>query len=227
MTPVWKKAISASADPERTAHYVKELGLKDTSAEQARLLAALLSGSPASAELLRRHPEWIASLQPDLLKHPRREEGLRREIAGATLSRIREFKQREMVRIAARDLARLGDLPQTMQEISAVADVCLSAVFEVCRNELNAKHGRPYHLDVKENWQPTECAVLGMGKLGGKELNYSSDVDVLIVYSDEGGVFKESPRKGARPQSLKNHQYFKRLAEAFIAEVIRPAPEGM
>ena len=219
---IWQKAVRQAPDPERAQHYAKELGLKDSSAEQARILAALFSGSPASAELLRLHPEWIQShLQPDSLRHPRREQGMRRELAGANVAQIREFKEREMVRIAARDFARLADLPQIMEEISAVADVCLSAVFEHCRKELNAKFGKPYHLDVNENWQPTECAVLGMGKLGGKELNYSSDVDVLFVYSDEGGAFKEPPRKGARPQSLKNHQYFKRLAETFIAEVTR------
>ena len=218
----WKKAIHDAPDAERVAHYLKELGLKDISAEQARILAALFSGSPASAELLRLHPDWIQShLQPDTLKHPRREQGMRREIAGATLAQVHQFKQREMVRIAARDLARLADLPQITEEISAVADVCLGALFDHCRRELNAKFGKPYHLDADGNWQPTECAVLGMGKLGGKELNYSSDVDVLFVYSDEGGVFKDVPRKGAKPQSLKNHQYFKRLAEMFIAEVSR------
>jgi glutamate-ammonia-ligase adenylyltransferase len=228
LSAVWKKAVAAAADPERAAHYVRELGLKDTSAEQARILAALFSGSPASAELLRLHPGWIQShLQPEMLRHLRREQGMRRELTSATLPQIREFKQREMVRIAARDLARLADLSQIMEEISAVADVCLSAVFEHCRKELDQKIGKPYHLDTNENWQPTECAVLGMGKLGGRELNYSSDVDVLSVYSDEGAVFKEPPRKNAKPQSLKNHQYFKRLAEAFIAEVTRPAPEGM
>lgn len=227
MNSVWKKAIANSADPERAAHYVKELGLKETSAEQARILAALFGGSPASGEMLRRHPEWIAShLQPELLKHPRRVEGMRREVASATLAQLRNFKQREMVRIAARDLARLGEVTQITEELSAVADVCLSSVFEHCRKELNARHGRPYHLDVNEHWQSTECAVLGMGKLGGKELNYSSDVDLLLVYSDEGGVFKEPPRKGARPSPLKNHQYFKRFAEAFVAELTRPAPEG-
>ena len=221
---VWNKAVHDAPDPERAAHYAKELALKDISAEQARILAALFSGSPSSVELLRLHREWIQShLQPESLMHPRREPGMRREMAGANLAQIREFKQREMVRIAARDLAKLADLPQITEEISAVADVCLSAVFEHCRRELNAKFGKPYHLDAEENWQPTECAVLGMGKLGGRELNYSSDVDVLFVYSDEGSVFKDGPRKGAQPQpqALKNHQYFKRLAEAFIAEVSR------
>src|SRR4051812_45555502 len=98
---VWKKAAAAAPDPERVAHYAKELELKDTSAEQARILAALFSGSPESAELLHRHPEWIEShLRPELLQHARREQGMRRELASATLPQIREFKQREMVRIA-------------------------------------------------------------------------------------------------------------------------------
>src|SRR5262245_27448396 len=184
-SPVWRKAASAAADPERVAHYLTQLGarLQDASPEHARILAALFSGSPASGDLLVKHPDWIPSLlQPDALKHPRREEGMRREIAQASLSGIRQFKQREMVRIAARDLARLSDLRQITLELSAVADVCLSSIFELCRRDLTAKYGKPYHLDANDNWQPTECAVLGLGKLGGKELNYSSDVDVMFVY---------------------------------------------
>jgi [glutamine synthetase] adenylyltransferase / [glutamine synthetase]-adenylyl-L-tyrosine phosphorylase len=69
--------------------------------------------------------------------------------------------------------------------------------------------------------------VIGLGKLGGQELNYSSDVDVILVYSEEGSAFKEPPRK-AEPvgRGLSNHQFFLRLAEAFIAEVTRLTPEG-
>ena len=67
-----------------------------------------------------------------------------------------------------------------------------------------------------------------MGKLGGQELNYSSDVDVLFVYSEEGQVFKEPPGKGKPARAMMtNHQFFNRLAEAFIAEVSRMTPEGM
>ena len=66
-----------------------------------------------------------------------------------------------------------------------------------------------------------------MGKLGGQELNYSSDVDVLFVYSEEGQVFKEPPGKAkAPPPVMPNHQFFNRLAEAFIAEVTRMTPDG-
>ena len=66
-----------------------------------------------------------------------------------------------------------------------------------------------------------------MGKLGGQELNYSSDVDVIFVYSEEGRVFKETPMKGkAAGSGLANHQFFNRLAEMFIAEVSRMTAEG-
>jgi glutamate-ammonia-ligase adenylyltransferase len=67
-----------------------------------------------------------------------------------------------------------------------------------------------------------------MGKLGGQELNYSSDVDLIFVYTDEGHVFKEPPtRTQRRSKGLATHQFFKRLIEAFVAEVTRMAPEGM
>ncbi|MFN7141337.1 MAG: hypothetical protein ACK4UN_18575, partial [Limisphaerales bacterium] len=89
------------------------------------------------------------------------------------------------------------------------------------------KYGTPYHRDADERWHPTEFCVLGMGKLGGQELNYSSDVDVLFVYRDEGHVFKAPPRKNEDPsRGMANHQFFNRLSEAFIAEVSRMTSEG-
>ena len=69
--------------------------------------------------------------------------------------------------------------------------------------------------------------MLGLGKLGGQELNYSSDVDVLLVYGEDGQVFKQPPGQ-AKSQSpvMPNHQFFNRLAEALIAEVTRVTPDG-
>ena len=134
-----------------------------------------------------------------------------------------------MLRIAARDLARLGKLPEIMQEISDVADVCLERVWQVCYRQLAGRYGQPWHQDAGGHWQPTAGCVLGMGKLGGQELNYSSDVDVIFAYSEEGSVFKEpsgEPEQTRRTPVLTNHQFFNRLAEAFIAEVCRMTPEG-
>jgi glutamate-ammonia-ligase adenylyltransferase len=237
------EAVRASADPARAGHFFELLASKHAPLEtftpdQARVVAAVLAGSIDLGNLLVARPEWLAELDPARLRYPRRGQGLRSETnawlpalldAGdyaTVLARVREFKQREMLRIAARDLARFSNLTEITREISDLADLCLSAVLQVCRRQLSARYGRPWHQDAAGEWRPTEFCVLGMGKLGGQELNYSSDVDVLFLYADEGGAFKEEPGKSSRP-ILANHQYFKRLAEAFIAEISRSAPEGM
>ncbi len=244
--PVWTQALKNCADPQRAREHFEQLlitsaarQLKSTSAEEARVLAALLGGSQALATMLIANPEWLSSLTLDVLRHPRRKQGLCREVNGwlkplmeardyhSAFAQLRRFKQREMLRIAERDLGRLGTVSEITGEISDVADVCLDSVWQLCHQQLTERLGRPYHQDAEEKWRPTEFCVFGMGKLGGQELNYSSDVDVVFVYSDEGHVFKEPPLKGKQTgRGLTNHQFFKRLAEAFIAEVTRLTPDG-
>jgi len=244
---VWKEAIRACADPQRVQHYLDQLKttgaatiLKNASAEQARVLTALLSGSQTLSEMLIAHPNWLSALSPQLLQYPRQEQGTRREVNGwlrpflqagdraSAFARLREFKQREMLRIAARDLARLSTISEITREISNVADVCLDSVYQICLQQLSERFGQPYYQDANERWQPAAFCVFGLGKLGGQELNYSSDVDVIFIYSEEGHVFKAPPRKSQQAgKGLTNHQFFKRLAEAFIAEVSRLAPEGI
>lgn len=258
----WKKAVKECADPQRAEHHWRLLnetqappGLAGLAAEQARVLAAVLSGSEALSGLLISRPEYLQVLQPDLLQFARRKQGLRQEVDGwlrpllaagdfsAALGKLREFKRREMLRIGARDLARLGLVSEITREISDVADVCLESVWRACQHQLQQRLGSPYHLDDQGAWHPTSACVLGMGKLGGQELNYSSDVDVLFVYSDEGQVFKQAPasagatkasaRGRGRPPAeatrpvMASHQFFNRLAEAFIAEVSRLGQEGV
>ncbi len=245
---VWPKVLAACADPARAAQHLERLKaagaagvLKNTTAEQARILAALLSGSQVLSELLIARPDWLKNcLDADSLFHPRQEQGLRREVEGwlkpllqtrdypAAFAALREFKQRELLRIAARDLARLGNVTEITREISNVADVCLEGVWRLSLQQLQERFGQPYHLDAAGRWQPTAFCVLGLGKLGGQELNYSSDVDVIFVYSEEGFLFKEPPRKSETAgKGLTNHQFFKRLAEAIVAEVTRLTPEGV
>ncbi|MEW6303695.1 MAG: bifunctional [glutamate--ammonia ligase]-adenylyl-L-tyrosine phosphorylase/[glutamate--ammonia-ligase] adenylyltransferase [Verrucomicrobiota bacterium] len=244
---VWKEALAACADPPRAKRYYESLlrtgagaELKKASAEQARIVTALFSGSQALSDLLMAHPGWFhAALDVELLRNPRQEQGLRREVNAflkpalqrgeytEACRQLREFKQREMLRIAARDLARLGDVTEITREISNVADVCLEGVYQLVAHQMTARLGAPFHQDVEGNWQATGFCVLGMGKLGGQELNYSSDVDVIFVYSEEGHVFKEPPRKkDVAGKGMSNHQFFTRLAKEFIVEVSRMADEG-
>jgi len=247
-TSVWTKALRDCADPPRARHFLDLLAgagaadfLTAATPETARILCALLSGSQALSAWLAANASHVALLTPDGLAHPRREQGLRREVDGwmddltrerdyaGVLARLREFKQRELLRIGARDLARLGGVRSITRELSDLADVCLSGVWEVCGRQLRERLGSPCHRDVDGRWHSTASCVFGMGKLGGQELNYSSDVDVIFVYAEEGRVFKEPPvargsrRRVAEPPvgSPTNHQFFNRLAEMFIAEVGR------
>ena len=243
----WQKLAEASADPARVRHFLDLLAAAGAGPQLEKLLrgftralVALLSGSQVLGNLLVAHPDWLPVLDIESLRFPRRAEGFRREVEGwlkpkleardysAALANLRGFKQREMLRIAARDLARLGDVVEITREISDVADVCLAATERTCRQQFAERFGRPYHQDPEGNWQPTDFSVLGLGKLGGQELNYSSDVDLMFLYADEGEVFKEPPtRKKTQRATMSNHQYFNKLAEAFTAEVSRMAPEGM
>ncbi len=245
---VWPKAIQSSADPQRAGRFLEQLKatggvtgfLNRASPEQARVLAALFGGSQALSELVVARPDWLqVCLVAENLQHPRQKQGLERDLEGslkpllkdgnnsAAMTAVREFKQREMLRIAARDLARLANAAEITLEISNVADLCLETVYGLCRRQLAPRFGQPYHLVPENNWQKTEFAILGMGKLGGQELNYSSDVDLLFVYSEEGHLFKELPRTSSvAGKGLANFQFFKRLAEMFIHEVSRLTPEG-
>jgi len=226
---IWRRAAGRSADPERVRRLLRLLeglpgarALERVEPELARVVCALLSGSQAMGEALVACPELLSVLNLTQLREPRQEQNLRWElhellkparargdVAGA-LGVVRRFKQREMLRIAARDLGGLADTPTVIKEISDVADVCLGEVLEECLNCLRDRHGQPYHQDPEAGWVSTEFCVLGMGKLGGQELNYSSDVDVLFVYSEEGGVFRDAPRRGASPL-MTNHQFYRIL----------------
>src|SRR5262245_9219852 len=88
---VWPKAIQASADPSRAKHFSELLKatsgasfMKRASAEQARILAAIFSGSQALCELLLANPDWLeASLRPEQLQHARQKQGLERDLQTA------------------------------------------------------------------------------------------------------------------------------------------------
>ena len=79
-----------------------------------------------------------------------------------------------MTRIAVRELANVASLEETTGELSQVAEICLRNVFEYWNTELRQDYGSP----------KAEFAILALGKLGGGELNHSSDVDLLFLYSE-------------------------------------------
>lgn len=240
--------MASSPDPQRASHFIHLLLssggnvalLENLAEEQRTVLFAVLGGSQTLGETLVARPEWLpVVLDIDGLRHPRSETGMHRELATGTSEAVarqdftaafawlRDFKQRETLRIAARDLGRLGKTLDIVRELSQLATVALDAAWRFSEAPLRSRLGAPYHQTPDGEWLPTPACVLGMGKLGGYELNYSSDVDVLFVYEEEGSLFKEPPKAGAQAKGLSTHQYFRRVAEAFVGEVGRLAAQGM
>ena len=245
----WNRAVESSADPGRARHHLRLLweaagqeALRQVPETGRRILASVLAGSRALSDSLVRRPEWLSMFHDEeALRLPRRKEGLIRERDGAldgldvatnaggveAMHRLHELRRRTLLRIAARDLARLGTLAEITLELSHAADVFLDGALRVVWRQQTERSGSPWHQDPDGAWSPTGFCVLGMGKHGGQELNYSSDVDLLFVYADEGFTFRDRPkRKSAKGQVLASHTFFKRLGESLIKEATQSGVEA-
>ncbi len=98
------------------------------------------------------------------------------------MQNLRYFRRREMVRIAWRDLAGWAPLSETLAEVSRLADACIQKALGFLYREACEKRGTP----LLAEGGPQQIIVLGMGKLGAYELNYSSDIDLIFAYPENG-----------------------------------------
>ena len=119
--------------------------------------------------------------------------------------RLRRFRLREMVRIAWRDLAGRAKLKEVTADLSALADACIDQALQYLYSWHCDQWGVPYSADGEQQ----RLVVVGMGKLGARELNFSSDVDLIFSYPEEGET------QGGR-RSTSNHEFFIRLGQRLI-----------
>src|SRR2546430_13668301 len=140
----------------------------------------------------------------EMLGYLRRSAG--NAIADQGFSALRFWKGREMTRIAVRELANVASLEETTSELSQVAEICIRHVFEHWNTELRQQYGSP----------KAEFAILALGKLGGGELNHSSDVDLLFLYSEEGQLTTH----------ISYHEFFNRLGQRILEHVSTQHPAG-
>jgi glutamate-ammonia-ligase adenylyltransferase len=117
---------------------------------------------------------------------------------------LRRFKHREMLRIAYGDLIREQSLQTVTAQISYLADAILEAALQAQRHKLEKQRGVPRGPDG----QPARFVILAMGKLGGVELNYSSDIDLIFLYDVEG--------KTDGPRATSNAEFFDRLSRDIV-----------
>ena len=128
---------------------------------------------------------------------------------------LRNFRQREMVRIAWRDLSGRAALAETMADLSAFADACIDCSLSVLYNLHCCVDGTPR----AKNGSRQSLTVFGLGKLGGKELNFSSDVDLIFAYPETGET--DHPEKPCT-----NDAFFVRLARNLIKTLSEITPDG-
>jgi len=127
---------------------------------------------------------------------------------------LRVLRMQRMARIAARDLAGLAPLAETLEAVSELADAACAAALAFAEKVLQKVHGRPRD----ESGKPVTAYVLGMGKLGGRELNFSSDIDLILGYSANGATDGKQP--------IATEQYYEKVVRQFTRYLGERTPDG-
>ncbi len=134
----------------------------------------------------------------------------------ATLQRVmRRFRLRESVRIAWRDLAGMACLDEVMALMTELADCCVQQALDYAYRWMTESMGTPRD---KSGGQSVPFIVLGLGKLGGRELNFSSDIDLIFTYGADGETDAQRP--------ISNHQFFTKLGRELISALETRTEDG-
>ncbi len=204
--------------------------------EVIKILAALFATSQFLSRNFIQHPEVLDSLvSRSYAQNVKEPEDLTAELAGQLnntshyedkLNTLRRFRNEEFLRIALNDIHGHTPQGQTTRQLSLVADACLQHALIIAREELLERYGLPCCKDNNGKTHEAEFAIIGMGKLGGMELNYHSDLDIIFIYEGEG---KTQAAEGTDPERFKpqtNQQYFVRLAQRIISILTVLTQEG-
>lgn len=190
--------------------------------EMLEPLLRLLACSEYAANTFQREWEWLFA-QRDLLQSPPDESGLAafaEHIAsdGFTLdeakAEIRRYRHRYLLHVLWREFACTADLAETLVSLSMLADYLLRGAAAYAQAAVEERFGRI----LNEHGEPVSMVVLGMGKLGGSELNFSSDIDLIFLHP--GGADSDGRK------SLSAHEYFERVSRMIVALIEEPTAEG-
>ena len=231
--PLLLQEAAAAPDPDQALRHLADLfgqlsnpratsELLLGSPRTARLLLSLFGSSDFLSRSLLRHPELIDQLvhrgSAPLVRAPEELHAeLRGRLTGDTehdLTELRRFRLEELLRIGVHDVAGALDADLLPQQLSDVAEACVAACLDLATAEVQRRDGVPRHPDGS----PASLTVIGLGKLGGRELGYHSDLDLLFLYSGPGET------DGARRAS--NHEHFARVAQRLISHLTLQLREG-
>lgn len=229
-----KVLLASAADAESAIHYVVRLRQQQPEAFQRlvdsqaalKYLIAVGSFSRFLCEEILQNPQWLEEVSEmnralrageykkrlgNFLKDQPPDKPLALSLA--------LFRRQQILRILLRDVLGHGSLSDTTEELSNLADAILHISYKRIRSELVARHGTPRYLD--EKGQPQKCgmSVIALGKLGGRELNYSSDIDLMFVYTANGETDGEHP--------ISNKEFYKKVANQYTELLSTYTAEGL
>ncbi len=228
--------LKNSADPDAAVRYLSLLRERRPDAFRrltlmplcSQYLIAVFSTSRFLSEAVLQHPEWIEQLaqEGDLYK-VRTSRQMRRQLEewlGAEKSGepeallLARFRRRQILRIAIRDLLGYGTLAEITEELSHLADAILEVVQRRVRTRLEGRFGAPQYLDKAGRKARCGFSIIALGKLGGSELNYSSDIDLMFVHSGEGQT--------SGPEVISNREFFAKAANQLTGLLSAHTTEG-
>ena len=223
--------LAGSPAPEQGLHYFTRLreqhaGAFDRLTRSAlglRHLVAVFTYSQFLSEEILEHPAWAEQLLDPLgLQRVRTVEDLRTRLEYALPPGVpppvefASFRRRQILRIMIRDVMGLGTLPEITGELTAVADVIVEVAYKRIYQDLVLQYGQPRSEDQREE---AHFAVIALGKMGAQELNYSSDIDLMFLYSENGHT--------AGPVSISNKEFFKRASNQLTGLLSAYSAEGL
>jgi glutamate-ammonia-ligase adenylyltransferase len=226
--------LTVSPDPDRVVHGMATLKREKpaafaaiaTSPSGPQHMMAVFAWSRFLTEEVIQHPDWLQTL-PDLQRVRSTEEyvaELEQALAGAEsgppdMLVFAQFRRRAILRILICDVLGLATLSETTEQLSNLADSILEVSFRRIRDALVRRHGTPRCHDQHGVLRECGFAVIALGKLGGRELNYSSDIDLMFVYTANGETDGKHP--------ISNKEFYKKVGNQYTEMLSTYTVEGM
>ena len=226
-----RDALLSQPEPDQALNFLERLvtAMGDAAATVSGLafsrLLTLLSHSESLARFLLRQPTLVAildefdlqnSIEPQVFVADALALTARCESKDTLQAALRAFKYRHLLRIALREITT-RNVRATASEISALAGAAIEAAYRWHRDELIVRYGAP----VTSEGDPCGFTVIGMGKLGARELNFSSDIDLIYFYETDLG---ES--SGGLRGAISLHEFFVKLGRAIGDSISKNRADG-
>ena len=224
-----KVSLDAAPDPDEALHFFNRFQREAPEAFEHVLgnpnaltyALTIFSYSRFLSEAVIRHPDWLLELTRGgemhrVLSPEEYEERLNTFLGEGVPAPIElaRFRRQQVLRLVLRDVLSLGSLSDVTEELSNLADSILDVCYQRIHDDLALVHGIPQIGDSEARF-----SVISLGKLGGKELNYSSDIDLMFIYSGNGETAGE--------KRITNKEFFKKVANRYTELLSTYSAEGM